>query len=112
MKSEPTSKKSSFPELRTAIAVADVPSRWDEEDSSYDPNDAVAVEEYWSNDMITLAGHDPHQDPQLFKARTDKPITDNMYVKNASAIVVLIAEAGHAALVAQLPAPLMVGDGQ
>src|SRR5476649_699274 len=112
MKSEPTSKKSSFPEPRTAIAVADAPSQWDEEDSSYDPNDALAVEEYWSNAVITLPGHHPHQDPQLFKAMTDKTIADKMYVKNASAIAVLNADTRHAALVAQLPPPLMVGDGQ
>jgi len=43
---------------------------------------------------------------------TEKTIADKMYVKNASAIAVLNADARHAALIGQLPAQLMVADGQ
>ncbi|WP_295990068.1 DUF3052 family protein [Rugamonas sp.] len=43
----------------------------------------------------------------------EKTIAEKMFVKNASAIAVLNADARHAALLASLPAPLMAGaDGK
>jgi len=105
--------KNGWPTLeQIEAALETAPDHVDDPDSPYDPNDPVAVAAYWANAVLTPPGHHPHQDPQLFKAMTGKTIADKLYVKNASAIAVLNADARHAALVAQLPAQLMVGDGR
>jgi hypothetical protein len=57
-------------------------------------------------------GQHRFQQNQKDNNMNEKTIADKMYVKNASAIAVLNADARHAALVAQLPAQLIVGEGQ
>jgi len=59
-----------------------------------------------------MPGQHRFQQHQKENNMTDKTIADKMYAKNASAIAVLNADARHAALVAQLPAQLIVGDGK
>jgi hypothetical protein len=46
-------------QIDAAIAMA--PDWVDDPDSPYDPNDAAAVEAYWSKAKITLPGEHPFQ---------------------------------------------------
>jgi hypothetical protein len=43
---------------------------------------------------------------------SEKTVAQKLFVKNAGAIAVINADAGQAALLAELPAALMAGDGQ
>ena len=112
MKRETITKSSGPTAEQMAAALEAAPDYVDDPESPYDPNDALAVEAYWAKARLVMPGQHRFQQHQKQHAMTDKTIADKMYVKNASAIAVLNADARHAALVAQLPPPLMVGDGQ
>jgi hypothetical protein len=50
-----------FAQEQIDAAVARAPNWVDDPDSPYDPNDAAAVEAYWSKAKITLPGEHPFQ---------------------------------------------------
>ena len=89
-------------------ALAEAPVHVDDPQCPYDPNDPAAVEAYWANARPTLPGQ--HRFQQQSAQMTEKTVVEKMYVRNATAIVVLNADARHATLLAQLPAGLIDND--
>jgi hypothetical protein len=90
--------------------LAAEPERLDDPECPYDPNDSAAVDAYWADARPTLPGQ--HRFQQQSALMTEKTVVEKMYVKNATAIVVLNADARHAALLTQLPPALLDKDAE